>query len=302
VPRPGETALDADLRRKIQHGIDNRMSMKATERHFQLGGNTVSRACTRLKIAYPVHIMIPTHSDADLRRMIQHGIDNRMSMGATERHFQLGGSTVSRACTRLKIAYPVHKPGPSKGVTVADSLTQTAIREMRDRMFLVEAATALGISTFILENRFQELCPGEHWTPKWPNGSKVVVMKNETRIELQERVDDTNRLRATLESRLDDVRTPTPPGTCSMPASVTRPRCAPAGRGHLPVGSGWQVRECWDDGLTVAETVLMLNIQGLTVGKFRSWVASRAEIIIWRHRLLCQDMRRGLDWTKDHNE
>ena len=68
-----------------------------------------------------------------------------------------------------------------------------------------------------------------------------------------------------------------------------------------PCGSGWQVRECWDDGLTVAETVLMLNIQGLTRNKFNSWIASRAEIIIWRHKWLCQDMRRGLDWTENHN-
>ncbi len=69
-----------------------------------------------------------------------------------------------------------------------------------------------------------------------------------------------------------------------------------------PCGSGWQVRECWDGGLTVAETVLVLNIQGLNRQKLNSWIASRAEIIIWRHRWLCQDMRPGLDWTKNHNQ
>ncbi len=237
MPRPGETALDADLRRMIEYGINNGMSMKATERHFQLGGNTVNRACGRLKIDYPLHKGAGgvAHSDADLRRMIEYGINNGMSMNATEKHFGLIANTVMRACGRLKITYPLHKGGATKQTTVADSLTQTAMRELRDTMFLAEAATALGIGRRILESRFQELCPGEHWTPKWPNGSKVWVMKNETRIELQARVDGVNLLRAELESRLDDVRTPTPPGTCSMPASVTRPRCAPAGRGHLPV-------------------------------------------------------------------
>ncbi len=174
-------------------------------------------------------------SDAGLRRMIEHGIAEGWSMSTTEKEFKLTKSTIYRACGRLKIAYPLHKGGASKKITIADSLTQTAIREMRDQMFLKEAATALGIGGRSLENRFQELCPGEDWTPKWPNGSKVIVMKNETRRQLQERVDGVNQLRAELESRLDDVRTPTPPGTCSMPASVTRPRCAPAGRGHLPV-------------------------------------------------------------------
>ncbi len=227
---------DDDLRRMIEYGIAEGWSMNATEKEFKLTKSTIRLACSRLKIAYPLHKgagAVP-HSDDDLRRMIEYGIAQGMSMNATEKHFELPQNAITRACGRLKIVYPVHTGGASKKITIADSLTQTAIRELRDQMFLAEAATALGIGRRILENRFQELCPEEHWTPKWPNGSKVIPMKNETRPQLQERVDGVNQLRAELESRLDDVRTPTPPGTCSMPASVTRPRCAPAGRGHLP--------------------------------------------------------------------
>jgi hypothetical protein len=42
VPRPGENKRDADLRRMIQHGIDNGMSMAATEREFGGEGGHLS--------------------------------------------------------------------------------------------------------------------------------------------------------------------------------------------------------------------------------------------------------------------
>ncbi len=299
-----EKRSEAGLRRMIEYGIANGMSMGATDREFGMNERTISHACKKLGIVYPVHKAgrPPLHSDDDLRRMIRHGIDNNMSRHATAKKYGLNHHIIEHACKRLGIVYPeVSATNPM--AAKAALLTRAEVAHMRSIMFEQEAADSVGISTHFMKKRFKELFPREHWLPSWPNGSKVIVMKNETRGQLQERVDGVNRLRATLESRLAEVPTPTPPGTCSVPASVTRPRCAPSGRGHLPVGSGWQVRECWDAGYTVEHTIFTLNIDGLNRSNFMSWIGSRpnGNIIIWRHRQLCQDMRRGLDWTKNHN-
>jgi hypothetical protein len=52
----------------------------------------------------------------------------------------------------------------------------------------------------------------------------------------------------------------------------------------------------------VAHTVLLLNIDGLTVNKFRRWLRDRdGGQIFWRHRLNCKDISPNLDWLIDYN-
>ncbi len=68
------------------------------------------------------------------------------------------------------------------------------------------------------------------------------------------------------------------------------------------MGYGRQVHGYWKNARTVTHTVLLLNIGGLTVGKFRYWLQVRdGGEIFWRHRLTCEDIGPNLNWLINYN-
>ncbi len=67
------------------------------------------------------------------------------------------------------------------------------------------------------------------------------------------------------------------------------------------MGYGRQVHGHWRLGRTVAHTVLLLKIDGLTFNKFKHFLRVRdGGQIFWRHRLNCKDIGPNLDWLIDY--
>jgi hypothetical protein len=53
---------------------------------------------------------------------------------------------------------------------------------------------------------------------------------------------------------------------------------------------------------TVTHTVLLLNIDGLTVNKLKRWMVDRDDgHIFWRNRLTSSDISANANWLIDYN-
>jgi transposase len=136
------------------------------------------------------------------------------------------------------------------------------IDEIRARKYQKDAAEELGVGESTLQRRFRHFYPGGEAWSTAGFGRRA----GQKFAERQQQHVEKLALHLELERRIDEVH------------------------------------EDWKAGRAMRHTVLLLNIAGLTVSRFRNWLHTReGGEIFWRHRLNCPNIGAHLDWFINYN-